>query len=365
MRSQAFRDVIVVPQRGDRYHGGPIWPNFYLRVRARTCWGIIPVPIDTRPHASAPPHRIIDAGVWCGIVGLHYGHMIASLGMRIVASAALDPALPLIFSLPDVDLFELPPYFWQMINVLGVDRQRLLFIREPVKVLRLYVFPQAERPFGGGPSAQHLDRMDRLFGDKRLVPKVIPVSYVSRSRVTRGGQIAGESYLEEVLRKLGVEIYFPEDHSVEAQVAYYAQVRRLIFSEGSPVHTLQLVGRLGADIAVLVRRPRQWHAFASLKPRARSLTYLRATEALVRGLGASRRSERHRGITIMNEAKLLREFARIGLDLSTHWDSPAYTARRDADIRGWIVDRRSQKSSFDEGKFIETQLAALGIDIFY
>lgn len=361
---QTFRNIVVVPQRGRRHCGGPIWPLHYLRIRARTCWGVIPIPIDTRPDDDTP-RRTIRAGFWCGLVGFHYGHMIADFSMRIVSSAACDPNLPLIFSLPEHPDFRPPPYFWQVLEALGVERRRVLFVREPVRVETLHVFPQAERLYGGGPSKAHLDLMDRRLGRTDEAGMDLDIVYVSRSRVNRGGQIAGEGYLEERLAETGVHVVHPQTLTVPEQIALYRRAKRLIFSEGSAVHTLQLVGRLGADVAVLVRRPRRWLARASLRPRTKSLTYLQAVEGLVHGLGRSRRVQRHRGISILSEDRLLRAFRRIGIDLAPHWSGDAYRARRDADIRSWIAHRQEEPRPHDEARYVDARLASLGIPVRY
>lgn len=363
---RTFRDVLVVPQSGRRHTGGPVWPLFHAQVLARTCWGAVPVPIDGRPRVSGPPPaRTLDAGTWCGLVGLHYGHMIADFGMRIVRAAHADPDLPLIFALPAAPGFRPPAHFWQMIDVLGVDRARVVLVGEPLRVGTLHVLPQAERLYGGGPSQAHLDLMDRVVGDKSGVEKDVACVFVSRSRVHRGGQIAGEGYLEEVLRGCGARIFHPQEHPISEQIDVYCRARKLIFSEGSAVHTLQLVGRIGNEVAVLSRRPWRRMAAASIRPRVASLTYLHAVDGLVRGLGPSRRSQRHRGISVLDERKLLREFARIGIDLAPRWDRAAYLGRRDRDLRAWIDRRKGQSPACGEDEFVDIQLASLGVDVRY
>ena len=152
---------------------------------------------------------------------------------------------------------------------------------------------------------------------------------------------------------------------MQQQITVYARAQRLIFSEGSAVHTLQLLGHLGANIAILVRRPWRWHAYASVRPRAHSLTYLRAVESLISGLGPSRRTERHRGIAGLSEERLLRAFRRIGLDLTPYWNSAQYRNCRDRDIRAWIAQRKSRFSPYDEQEHINLQLLSQGIDVRY
>ena len=57
----------------------------------------------------------------------------------------------------------------------------------------------------------------------------------------------------------------------QTQLQLYRRARVVIFSEGSAVHALQLLGHLDCDVVILVRRPGNQLAAASLEPRVRSL----------------------------------------------------------------------------------------------
>ena len=212
-RPRLFRNIIVHPTQemrdpdGAFFRGGPDWPRFNAQTFARHCWGTIPRAIDRPPlpcrpdwpyfdpqflplfwphlgidpHLSPPeldaelarlaathaplPHQVLaaqDSGFWCGPISLHFGHMVADFSMRIAASSRSDPAAPLVFSLPPLREPDPPPFFWQIIDHLGVERARVLLLRQPTRFRRLYVLPQAERPFGGGPNRRHLDVLDAL-----------------------------------------------------------------------------------------------------------------------------------------------------------------------------------------------------------
>src|SRR5215212_2169796 len=168
-RIRTFRDIVVYPTQellqhlsgGAFFRGGPNWPRFPMQIYARHCWNLIPRPVDSRPHRAEPPSARIERGIWCGPVSNHFGHMVADFGMRIAVSSRLDPVTPLIFSIaPDVP--EPPPFFWQILDHLGVDQCRVLLVRQPTRCGELLVVPQAERRFGGRPSRQHLQMMDAL-----------------------------------------------------------------------------------------------------------------------------------------------------------------------------------------------------------
>ncbi|GJE27859.1 glycosyltransferase 61 family protein [Methylobacterium organophilum] len=338
-----MRNVTVVPTQeilqkpgGAFFRGGPIWPWWALQVRARQCRGLLPRPVDSRPRPAGPPEAIHEEGAWCGPLVEHYGHAIADFGMRIAGSVTRFPAgMPLVFCAPADPGFREPGYFREILAQLRVDPARVLVVRRPALFRRLHVLPQAERMDGGGPSEAHLDLMDRLTGDARAVPKDIGVLYVSRAGQLTG-RLAGESYLDTVLTRAGVRVFHPEFSGLPEQVAFYARARSLVFAEGSAIHTLQLMGHLGVEIAVLVRRPRQRIAEASLRPRADRLRYLDALHGIVYGRRRSGQTYPTRGISVLRDDKVIACFRQVGVDLAPFWDGDAFRAARDADIAAWM-----------------------------
>jgi hypothetical protein len=408
-RLRSFRKIMVHPTQemrppdGAFFRGGPEWPYFQAQIFARHCRGALPKPVDSRPlaaraawpyfdprflpafwphlygdaqpapqdsrhgmatladaHAALPGQakERVDAGIWCGPITLHFGHMVADFGMRIVGSSRVDAATPLVFSLPPFRDFEPPPYFWDIVDHLGVDRRRVLLVRKPTRFDRLFVLPQAERPAGGAPSRRHLRLMDAITGSGTANDRDLGHVFISRGRLAEG-RFAGESYIEEALAGAGVAVFHPETVDLHAQLRLYRRARTLIFSEGSALHALQLLGHLDADIIVLVRRPRRRMAAASLRPRARSLRYLEAVRGLVHGLSRSGRTIRRAGISVLDEPRFLAGLKRTGIDLAPFWDPMAYAERRDADIAAWIARRRAAGPYPGEQAMIEEQLRAL------
>ena len=384
-RVRLFRNILVHPTQemrdpdGAFFRGGPDWPRFGLQVLVRHCWGAVPRPIDSRPLPSrtewpyfdpkflpvfwphlgldprlspqelerdasrlaafqAPlPDQIfdtVDAGIWGGPVSLHFGHMIADFGMRIAASSRIDAETPLVFSLPPFRKPDPPPHFWQIIDHLGIDRRRVLLLRTPTRFARLYVLPQAERPFGGWPSGRHLGLMDAITLSDRPPERDLACVFASRAGLPQG-RFAGESYLDELLTAAGVTVLHPETADLRTQLQLYRRARVLIFSEGSAVHALQLLGNLGCDIIVLVRRPGNQIAAAALRARARSLRYLWATRALLHGLTRSGRPDTRAGLSVLDEERCLAGLKALGLDLTPFWDPKAYAERRQADLERW------------------------------
>jgi hypothetical protein len=406
---RSFRDVLVHPTQemrdpdGAFFRGGPAWPRFASQILARHCHGLIPRPIDSKPlpawpqwpyfdprflvmfwpqlglapnlprqalreevdrlaDAYAPlPAQVTDrleAGIWCGPIHLHFGETIAAWGMRIAGSGQIGDGLPLLFSLPPLRHIEPPPLFWDMLDHLQVDRRRALLIRAPTHIGRLYVIPQAERLYGGGPHRRHLALMDEITADPSIECDIDHL-FVSRAGMP-DGRFAGEFYLEEALAAAGAVVFRPETTELHAQLRLYRRARVLVFSEGSALHALQLLGHLGADLVVLVRRPGVRFAARTLRPRTRSLRYIEP-RGLVHGVSRSGHPMRRGGITILDEARLIGGLNSAGIDIGALWNTKAYTERRDADIAAWVDGREGPERHPDDRALVERGLRRLGL----
>ena len=81
--------------------------------------------------------------------------------------------------------------------------------------------------------------------------------YISRAKLNaqRGG-ILGETLIEENLARLGYEIFHPERHPLEVQIARYKAARRIVALDGSALHLAAYVLKPGAKVAMIKRRSR-------------------------------------------------------------------------------------------------------------
>ena len=400
---RTFSNVTVHPTQqmfhppGVLFRGGPEWPRFACQILARHCWGIWPRPVDARPFPAQPewPYfdprlyfqpsrpspdmaaalgRLVDAqrrsqrpiaaadtGLWCGPITGHFGHMIADFGMRIASSSRVDETTPLVFSLWPLPDAEPPAFFYRLLDHLQVDRSRVMLIRAPTRFARLSVLPQAERRDGGRPSRRHLAMMDAIAA-RSLPPPDGDSStiFVSRARLPKG-RFAAEPYLDEALAAAGVAVFHPESVDLAAQLQLYRRTRRLIFSEGSALHALQLLGHVDAEVIVLTRRPRQRLAKASLRPRVRSLRYLNVARAVIPALRSDGQPHPPGGISVFNEQHLLDTMDSLGIELRHFWDPKLYTTRRDRDIEAWTADRTASPAHPDEPAAIAERLRALSL----
>lgn len=365
MKPQAFDDIVVYPTQGllrppfMLLRGGPDWPRFWTQVAARTCRLRVPVPLDRPPQRGAAVTQAEPVGVWCGPVTEHFGHAIASFGARIAWSSRMDKDIPLIFSARDPNE-AVPAFLYQILAHFGVAPDRVRCIRTPTRFARLYVFPQAERLFGGAPSADYLDLLDGVAGP--APPPDGSRIYVSRGGLAKG-RIAGEAYLESVLRDAGYTTMRPEALPLDAQLAAYRQAAHLVFSEGSAVHALQLLGRIPARVTIVVRRPGNRLAATAVTARAAAVDHVECLRGLVHGVRGDGRRQRSAGISVLDETRCVAAMARAGIDIAAFWDSAAYVAARDSDIRDWTERRLALHPHGDQANVIRRNLARIGLDV--
>lgn len=278
---QSFHRLVIQPQikilspggNGAGVHcAGPVYADFEQQGLARHCRGRGPV--DTCP--PMPPRKdqikLREEFLYGGCLTGHYGHFVAEFVHRVVPSLKEFPDLRVIYiGVPGLAAPQMASFAEQVLAYLGLPKDKVLVVDKPVRVRCLHVFPQQECLGGSAPSPEYLADLTQIQQNRfpMLASSDQPV-FVSRSKQKKG--LAGEVALDELFREAGALIYHPEEHSVMHQLETYLSHRRLLFSEGSALHTLQLLGQVPAQVTVLKRRSgRMGRVF--LQSRVRSLEY--------------------------------------------------------------------------------------------
>jgi hypothetical protein len=374
--ARLFRDVVVAPTEsvvGKRtraeFQGGPLWPDFAGRVAVRHCRGTPPLPFDVAPTPPAQVDDGIEAAIWCGPICPHFGHGIADFAMRI-ADSAHRTDLPLLFSHWPGGGTRRPAWFDGILAQFGVPETRLLIRDAPIRVARLHVFPQAERIGGTAPAAAYLDLLDRVTPgdvDEALAGATVFVSRSRIHRLTLAGRIAGETWLDRAMAAAGAVVLHPETRPLAEQLRLYRSARRLVFSEGSALHALQLLGRIRAEVSVLVRRPGVRMAGRAIGARTGQVHWLEPLRGVVAGRGhEAGRPDASRALTLL-DATALREAIgeTTGLSLAPHWDEAAWEEAWRRDLSRWLRARaervRGGPKEDDDAAAVRRSLEALGL----
>ena len=242
----------------------------WIRARKTT-----PVPQLSRDEPVTDlPGRHLFAGHFRG----HFGHFLVESTARLWALDHIGGKLSSILYLPyrgEVGAIERAMKGHEgFFRLLGIDTP----VRThgcTLRVEELYVpelgFGWLER-YAGSPAYRafmqgRLNAAVTAEGGERL--------YISRAKLNaaRGG-ILGETVIEENLARLGYEIFHPERHPLEVQIARYKAARVIVALDGSALHLAAYVLQPGATVAMILRRSkanvgdydRQFRSFCGVVP---------------------------------------------------------------------------------------------------
>ena len=276
---ETFHDVVVVPysdlldrwRDGEIHRGGPIWPEWEEQVAARHRRGGRPV--DVRPADPDGPIEEAGAMAWGGAPswtpsGTRWPTSPRDCWPRCRPGPTCPSPSPRGRTWATRTSRPRPATSAPSSAWLGVAPERVHLITAPTRVAQLFVAPQAEQLGGPGPDDGYLDALDRLAAT-RLGSRTPEDGVLYVSRAGMEARFAGESYLEEVLRATGVRVLRPERLPLPEQLRMYRDAAQVVYAEGSALHSLQLLGRVDADVAVLERRPGTRLAQDNLRPRVR------------------------------------------------------------------------------------------------
>lgn len=157
---------------------------------------------------------------------------------------------------------ELPQWQIEVLSYCGLSISDLVFVESPVQVETLTIAEQGSF-LNGIPHPNFLSwlgvRQERFLKNKiatNLLPKKV---FVSRGRLNFvGRRIVGIEKIVERFKLAGYEVVFPEELSIESQLAIYCHASKLIFEAGSSLHILELLAEIRGQVAILPRvRSRQ------------------------------------------------------------------------------------------------------------
>lgn len=368
-----FENIVVMPIQqvlgspfGNSEHKlGPVWPNWEAAGSIR--FQRKGVPKDDKPWLGDKTQLTYALGnyVWCGPIVDHFGHQIADFSTRIACYRESNAKY--LFSVRKGSGYtfdNLPNFIKEIFSWFKIEPENIFFVEKPTVVQKLSVEPQQEQLPQKGPSKNYLSLLDGLVRANNLDEiERKGIYYISRAGMLKG-MIAGESYFEAFLSSQGVTIIKPETLSLWEQLKIYMSAETLIFSEGSALHALQLLGHLDCKIRVLQRRPNFLMAKGLLTPRTTErgeLSYHQVGK-IVAGIRADGEPATDAGVTIPRIEKLIEYFQFEGLDYSS-FEQDKLTEAIKIDVTRFIDNEHETARSEVPGHMeaLKNQLNELGL----
>ena len=364
---QLFTEIEVVPGQstyggGDYAIGGPIWPDYADQTAAR--FNRLGRAIDPAPVSMGYNGRMVNQPcLWGGFAFSHFGHLSAEIVGRVLISVRQRPNdIVLFMVLPDQKPWHLPGYFWSILQWCGLEVDRVRILTKPLSCRELRVAPQPEQLDFGTPSPAYLNLLAENAERNELIPIPHRLLYVTRVGVFDLGKgcHAAESYLVELLSKIGATILYPEKTSLRHQLALYAGAKTIVFAEGSALHGRQLLGWIDQQIVVINRRMNTKIGGNALAARCAALRYVEATHIQIAAVAANEQDVPASGLSIYDVERVLSGLLEAGIDLSPHWDQDAYRKAVAVDVSRWIILMRERPDVFHLAKTIDRARQAFG-----
>lgn len=273
--------ALVVPERShdQLLASGVLYPGGrYAELSKAWIRKFKPTPVPV----LAPDEQVVDlAGthLFAGHFRGHFGHFMVESTARLWALDHLDVKPDSILYLPYRGETEanlraiggMEPFF----RLLGVD---LPIMAHPT-ALRVERLILPELGFGwneryAGSPAYRAFMQGRLRGAVR--PEGGEKLYVSRAKLNaqRGG-VLGETVIEENLARAGYEVFHPEKHPLEVQIAHYRAAKKIVALDGSALHLAAYVTEPGTEVGMILRRSKanaddyvmQFRSFCGVVPK--------------------------------------------------------------------------------------------------
>ncbi|WP_050931583.1 FkbM family methyltransferase [Aestuariivita boseongensis] len=255
---QTVRNAIVVPPQtsafvqpaGILHSNGDYCPEGALWRKSR--------PLTTRPdRPEGPLTRLEGKWLWGGVLWQNFAHFMAESTTRLWALSHInqDEFRGILFIPKRPRLAgasrDLQTAFFDMMG----NRLPVTSLEDPVEVEELVVPGQG---FGLGAissgTASYRKAVRENFASD-VAPQGGEKLYISRSALgLQRGNLIGEHKLEALLEEQGYEIYHPQKHPIEAQVARYKAAKQIIAAEGSALHVFAFVAREDQKLAMIIRR---------------------------------------------------------------------------------------------------------------
>lgn len=170
-----------------------------------------------------------------GVLVWHFGHFLIESLSRLTNPEIRGSNLPILF-FAQRPTEPIAGYMREALSRIGIDDHRIKIVSKPIFVEKLH----AQDPYvtiNGHLSRPHLLPISGATSSPSIRNGLL---YLSRSRVRGRRPVQNEEILEETVRRLGGEIFHPQEHSLEAQIDRISRCSLVVAIEGSALHSLIL-----------------------------------------------------------------------------------------------------------------------------
>ncbi len=279
LREGKFCNVALTPTQhhsGGKLIGGLSFPDQYPDFARHNRAG---KPSDVRPATfSKTPRKISGTYIYGGLLMHHFGHFIVECLHRLWITDKMEyKQLPVLFigspneEITDVFLEQAGEYF-------GINN--FTVIREDAIVENL-IIGEMSNQFKSPEHPQHSHWITKRYEANLTGANNYPKKLAIMRSHIKTGSILGEHHIEKLLAENGYHIFKPEEQHLKEQLLHIAAAEKIVFSEGSAIHLIDLLPPIKADVAILHRRSGSRIPQDSLQGKVKSYCSLRDTTEII------------------------------------------------------------------------------------
>ena len=196
---------------------------------------------------------IAREAVYLGVAIDHFGHFLTESIHRAWAlrDARVPREVPAIMLVAHGSAAPLG-YQLEVLDVLGVERDRVLWVREPARVSRLWVPELASRLGEPVPLSYVTEQREASRAAIGDVDGAQPL-YLHKPIDHGRGVTLGAGELARQLESVGVRTVVPERLAFVDQLRAIAGAQHVIADQGSALHLLDVIGHIDAPLSLLAR----------------------------------------------------------------------------------------------------------------
>lgn len=249
-----YENAVIVPRRTKRDKAVGLFAEGHFVPWSNADIVVVPSPaVDCAPP-DVPVCERADEVIFIGTLWCMWGHLITDFARHLWPLLRQDRSLKVAYAVGGPKQ-RLPVNFLQLLVALGVERGRLIEVREPMRFRKVYF---------GAPSFWHeqgICRWTEEYAEMietiranllEPLPRVVPTRrvYLTRTLFAQNRKDFGEALVESAYRDAGFEIVAPEKLTFAEMVRLFAETAVLAATEGSVSHNALFLPK-GARLEVL------------------------------------------------------------------------------------------------------------------
>lgn len=295
--------------------------------------------------------------IYGGSVSPHFGHALTE-GIHRLWAFDTNIHDGIVFAVSAKNIHYTPTrWFIETLKILEIPLAKCIWVTNDCAFENLIV-PEPGSEFTLGPKnwyRSYLEKLQqRIFDathDLRREKGEVKL-FLGRSHIPLSEHIGGEKYWESLLVDEGYISLKPENCSMLEQVAYLMSAKKIIFTEGSAIYSLELLHYLDADIACITRRQNNQFYYPHINSKCRNYSVAGSVDNILI-LGS-----RVKKIIIKKPIKkhpyqVVESLRNYDFGLLKDWDEKKFLAQEKSDVMTYIEQVKTQFKNLKSDRYLK------------